>query len=67
MDTVLSIVALGAVALVGGAIYFWRIGRRQQSALMLILAVVLVLNLLIWTVPDSSGTAPIDRPEVSGS
>jgi hypothetical protein len=65
MDTVLSLVALAAVALVGGAIYFWRLGRRQQAGLMLVLAVVMVINVLIWTVPDSSGTAPIDRPEVS--
>ena len=61
----LSIVALAALALVGGAIYFWRLGRRQQAGLMLVLAVVMIINVLIWTVPDSSGTAPIDRPEVS--
>jgi len=61
MDTILSIVALAALALVAGAIYLWRRGRRQQAGLMLVLAVVMVVNVLIWTLPDAGGTAPIDR------
>ena len=66
MDTVLSVVTLAALALVAGAIYLWRRGgARRQATLMLVLAVVMIVNVLIWTVPDSSGTAPIARPEVS--
>ena len=66
MDVVLSVVALAALALFARAIYLWRRGdARRQAVLMLVLAVVMIINLLIWTVPDSSGTAPIDRPEVS--
>ena len=61
MDAVLSIVALGAIALVVGAFLLWRRGATTQVWLMLVLALVLVVNLLIWTVPDSSGTAPVDR------
>ena len=61
MDTVLSVVALAAVALVAGAIYLWRKGVRKQAGLMLVLAVVMVVNVLIWTLPDAGGTAPIDR------
>ena len=61
MDTVLSVVALTALALVAGAIYLWRRGGRKQAGLMLVLAVVMIANVLIWTIPDSGGTAPIDR------
>ena len=62
MDTVLSIVVLAAAALVAGAIYLWRRGgARKQAGLMLILAVVMIVNVLIWTLPDASGTAPVDR------
>lgn len=61
MDTVLSIVALAAFALVAGAVYLWTRGVRKQAGLMLVLAVVMMVNVLIWTLPDSGGTAPIDR------
>jgi hypothetical protein len=63
MDIVLSVVVLAAIALIGGAVYLWRRGRRQQAGLMLVLAVVMIVNVLIWTIPDSGGTAPIDRVE----
>ena len=62
MDTVLSVVTLAAFALVAGAIYLWRRGgARKQAGLMLALAVVMVVNVLIWTIPDSGGTTPIER------
>ena len=61
MDTVLSVVAFVALALIAGAIDQWRRGVRTQAGLMLVLAVVMIVNVLIWTVPDSSGAAPIDR------
>jgi len=62
MDVVLSVVALAALALFAGAVYLWRRGAaRRQAVLMLVLAVVMIVNVLIWTVPDSGGTAPIDR------
>ena len=61
MDIVLSVVALVALALVARAIYLWRRGVRKQAALMLVLAVVMIVNVLIWTLPDAGGTAPIDR------
>lgn len=63
MGTVLSVVMLAALALVAGAIYLWRRDARRQAGLMLVLALVMVVNVLIWTVPDSAGTAPIDRAE----
>jgi len=62
MDTLLSVLMLLAVALVGGAIFLWRRdGPKKQVWLMLVLAVVVIVNVLIWTVPDKDGTAPIDR------
>jgi hypothetical protein len=62
MDTVLSVVALAALALVAGAIYLWRRGgARRQAGLMLVLAAVMLVNVLIWTIPDSGGRAPIER------
>jgi hypothetical protein len=62
MDTILSVLVLAAVALVGGAILLWRRdGLKKQVWLMLLLALIMIGNVLIWTVPDKDGTAPIDR------
>jgi hypothetical protein len=61
MDAVLSVVMLTAVALIAGAIFQWRRGARRQAGLMLALAAVMIANVLIWTVPDSTGTAPLER------
>jgi len=67
MDTILSVVVLSAIALVGGAIFLWRRGdARKQAVLMLVMAVVLVVNALIWALPQSSGTAPGDRAAEGG-
>jgi hypothetical protein len=62
MDTVLSLLALAATALVVGAILQWRRhGPRKQVWLMLVLAAIMIANVLIWTIPDDGGTAPVDR------
>lgn len=61
MDAVLSVVMLAAVALLGGAVVLWRRGVRKQAGLMVVLAVVMIANVLVWTVPGSDGTAPLDR------
>jgi hypothetical protein len=62
MDTVLSILVLAAIAMVGGAIWQWRRGgATKQVWLMLLLAAVMIANVLIWTIPDASGDAPMDR------
>ena len=61
MDLILSLVMLTAVALIAGAVFQWRRGGRRQAGLMLVLAAVMIANVLIWTVPDSSGTAPLER------
>ena len=62
MDTVLSVVVLVAVGLVGVAIWRWRReGPGKQVWLMLVLAAVMIANVLIWTLPDASGEAPVNR------
>jgi drug/metabolite transporter superfamily protein YnfA len=59
-DIVLSIVMLAALALVAGAVVLWRRTRQVKNpALMVLLAVIAVLNVLIWTVPNAGGEAPI--------
>ena len=62
LSTVLSVLVLAAFALVGGAIYLWRKpGMRRQALLMLVLAVIAVINVAIWTLPDGKGRSPIGQ------
>ncbi len=62
LDTVLSILVLAAIALVIGAVALWRRGGQgKQVWLLLLLAAIVAGNVLIWTVPDSTGKAPVSR------
>lgn len=66
-DIVLSIVMLAALALVAGAFVLWRrTGEARNPALMVLLAVVAVVNVLIWTLPSPDGTAPIEAIKAAG-
>jgi len=66
-DIVLSIVMLAALALVAGAFALWRrTGEVKNPALMVLLAVIVVVNVLIWTVPTADGTAPIEQVKEAG-
>lgn len=66
-DIVLSIVMLAALLLVAGAFVLWRrTGQVKQPALMLLLAVIAVLNVLIWTIPTNTGKAPITQIKTAG-
>lgn len=66
-DIVLSIVMLAALALLAGAFVLWRrTGQVKQPALMVLLAVIAVLNVLIWTIPTESGEAPIQQLKAAG-
>lgn len=68
MDTVLSLMVLAALALIVGALMLWRrTGNRKQALLMLLLAVIALVNVGIWTVPDASGDAPLDKVEQGAS
>lgn len=61
-NIVLPLVMLAAFALIIGAVYFWRrTGEVKQPALMVFLALVMFVNVLIWTIPDSSGGALVDK------
>jgi hypothetical protein len=46
----LSIAVLAMFALLWGGIRTWRTGDRQKGVLMLVAALVLLGNLLIWSV-----------------
>lgn len=66
-DIVLSIVMLAALALVAGAFVLWRrTGEAKQPTLMVVLAVIAVLNVLIWTIPSTGGEAPIAQIKAAG-
>lgn len=62
MDLVLSIVMLAAAGMFAGAAWLWRKqGPVKQVWLMLLLGFVMLVNVAIWTIPTSDGTAPIDQ------
>jgi hypothetical protein len=66
-DIVLSIVMLAALALLAGAVVLWRrTGEVRNPALMVLLAVIAVANVLIWTLPDQSGKAPVEQLKAAG-
>ena len=65
-DMVLSLVILVAMILVIGAIFLYRkTGELKQPLLMVLLALIAVINVLIWTVPTSDGSRPIDRVQAA--
>ena len=65
MDTVLSVLMLAAVALLAGAYWLWRRqGLVRQVWLMILLALIMLLNVAIWTIPYNDGAAPLDRAAV---
>jgi drug/metabolite transporter superfamily protein YnfA len=61
-DIVLSIVMLAALALLAGAFALWRrTGEAKNPLLMVLLAVIAVINVLIWTLPSPGGKAPVEQ------
>jgi hypothetical protein len=62
MALVLSVLVLAIIALVVGAFALWRRGGSlKQVGLMLALAVIMAVNIAIWTLPDASGNAPLGQ------
>lgn len=56
-DFVPSITVLAILALLAGAFYLWRKhNNRKQALLMVVLALVMVLNVVIWTSPTPPGS-----------
>ena len=67
LNLVLSLLVLAAFALIAGAFILFRRGFRKQAGLMVVAALVALLNVAIWTIPDSSGVSPVDGvPAESG-
>ena len=61
INVVLSLLMLAAFALLAGAYFLWRrSGDTKRPLMMVVLAIIAVANIAIWTVPDSSGDAPVD-------
>ena len=61
-DTLLSILVLACIAMLLGALALWRRrGGKRQVWLMLVLAAVLAVNVAIWVVPSTDGTAPVQQ------
>ena len=68
LDIVLSLLVLAALLLIGRAVVLFRRGYRKQAGLMVVAALVALMNVGIWTIPDSSGVSPVDGvPEGDGS
>ena len=58
---------LTALALVAGAFVLWRrTGEAKNPALMVLLAMIAVINVLIWTIPSTDGAAPIEQIKAAG-
>ena len=60
LNLVLSLLVLAAFALIGGAVILFRRGFRKQAGLMVVAALVALLNVAIWTIPDSEGRSPVN-------
>lgn len=56
-DLLLSLVMLGGLALLGGAVMVFRHGDRRRALLMLIAALVMFANVAIWVIPAKDGPA----------
>lgn len=66
-DIVLSIVMLAAFALIVGAYALWRrTGEAKNPLLMVLLAVIAVINVLIWTLPTPTGETPVEQLKAAG-
>lgn len=64
LDIALSLAVLAAIVLIGGAFLMWRrTGKIKQPLLMVLVAVIALMNVGIWTIPDKSGEAPLDKIE----
>jgi hypothetical protein len=62
VDLALSLLMLAALSMFAGAAYLWRSrNERKRPLLMVLLGVVMLVNVGIWTLPDASGEALVQR------
>ncbi|WP_192878848.1 hypothetical protein [Sphingopyxis lindanitolerans] len=52
-DTIISLLMLAGVILTGGAVYVFRTGDRKRALLMLVAALVMFANVVIWLIPTT--------------
>lgn len=65
MDIAISLLVLTAIALVLGATaLFRRGGYRKQAVLMLVLAAVMAVNVVIWTLPTPEGQSLVSEAQM---
>jgi hypothetical protein len=63
IDLAMSLAMLSALVLLGGAVWLYRKnGPNRQTLLMVVMALVLVGNMLIWAVPLPEGAAGSSGP-----
>ena len=56
-DWILSLAVLAAMALLAGAIFLWRRpGERRRAILMAVAALVVLMNVAIWSLPEPRTT-----------
>ncbi len=61
MDIALGLLVVTALALVwGGGVLWRREGARTKAVLMFVLALVMALNVVIWTLPTRQGTTLLE-------
>ena len=60
LDLVLSLLVLAAFALIAGAVVLFRRGYRKQALWMGAAALVALMNVGIWTIPDSEVRSPVN-------
>jgi hypothetical protein len=52
-DTILSVLMLTGVVLTAGAVFVFRKGDRRRALLMLVAALVMFANMVIWLMPTT--------------
>jgi hypothetical protein len=60
MNLILSILMLGGIALIAGAILLARRGERRKALLMAIAALVAFGNVALLVVPLADGRSPVE-------
>jgi hypothetical protein len=61
-NLILSVATFGAILLIYGAYQNWkREGAGKQMWLMLGAALVIIVNLAIWTIPDKNGRSLVSE------
>ena len=54
---------LTALALLAGAVFLWRRGERQRPSLMAVLAAVMIMNVVIWSLPTKTGATLVNAAQ----